>query len=120
MHRVIVVDDESEFREWLKSLLNNSHDFEVIGEAANGKEALHLIGSLTPDLVIVDVYIPEPDGVGVVRYIREHFPDIKTILVSAYHEPVYARLAKEEGALAFIPKIDLSLDSLNRVLQTKL
>jgi YesN/AraC family two-component response regulator len=119
MRRVVVVDDEPEFREWLSSLLNASQDYEVVGEAASGIEALSLIGVVIPDLVIIDEYIPEPDGLEVIRYIREHFPDIETILVSAYHEPVYARLAKEEGALAFIPKIDLSLDLLSRILQMK-
>lgn len=117
VYRVVVVDDEPEFREWLKSLLESSEDFQLIGEAKTGTEAVHIIPSLLPDLVIADMYIPEPDGLEVARYIQRHLFGIKAILVSAYEERVYERLAKEEGALAFIPKSKLSLEVLRQALK---
>ena len=55
MYRVIVADDEAEFREWLRSLLESSEDFQVVGEASSGMETVRLIASLVPDLVIADV-----------------------------------------------------------------
>jgi len=113
----MVADDESEFRCWLKSVLNNSGDFHLIGEVSNGAEALRLIPSLLPDLVIADMYMPEPDGLEVVRYVQQHFSGMKAILVSAQEERVYGRLAREEGALAFIPKSRLSLEALRRALK---
>jgi YesN/AraC family two-component response regulator len=116
-YRVVVVDDEAEFREWLKSLLESSEDFQLVGEAKTGAEAVYVIPTLSPDLVIADMYIPEPDGLEVARYIQDHFSGIKAILVSAYEEHVYERLAKEEGALAFIPKSKLSLDVLRQALR---
>jgi YesN/AraC family two-component response regulator len=115
--RVMVADDEPDFRGWLRSLLNDSRDFLLVGEVSNGTEALQLIPSLLPDLVIADMYMPEPDGLEVVRYVQRHFYGIKAILVSAHDERVYERLAREEGALAFIPKARLSLDALRRALK---
>ena len=117
MCRVIVVDDEPNFREWIGSLLGGGEDFEVVGEASTGTEALRLVRIVEPDLVIADVYIPAPDGLEVARYVRHHFPRMKTILISAHVERVYERLASEQGALAFIPKTRLSLDALRQALQ---
>ena len=117
IYRVIVADDEPEFREWLRSLMDNSEDFQLVGEAKTGIEAIYLIPSVKPDLVIADMYMPDPDGLEVARYVQSHFSGIKAILVSAYEERVYERLAREEGALAFIPKARLSLDALREALK---
>jgi len=117
IYRVVVADDEPEFRSWLKSLLDDSEDFRLIGEASNGAEVVNLIPSLLPDLVIADIYMPEPDGLEVARYVQHNFSGVKAILVSAYEEHVYERLARDEGALAFIPKAKLSLDALRRALK---
>ena len=117
IYRVVVADDEPEFRSWLKSLLDDSEDFRLIGEAGSGTEAVNLIPSLLPDLVIADMYMPEPDGLEVARYVQHNFSGVKAILVSAYEEHVYERLARDEGALAFIPKSKLSLDALRRALK---
>jgi len=115
--RVLLADDQLEFRRWLRSLLESSEDFQVVGEACTGTEAVHLIGSLVPDLLIVDMYMPLPDGLEVLRHVRHHFIDIKAILVSAHDDPVYERLATQEGAIAFIPKAKLSLEALRQTLQ---
>jgi two-component system response regulator YesN len=117
VYRVVVADDEPDFRGWLKSLLDGSEDFQLVGEASTGTEAVNLIPSLIPDLVIADVYMPEPDGLEVARYVQLNFPDIKAILISAQQDRVYEKLASEEGALAFIPKTKLSLDALRQALQ---
>ncbi|NQT72642.1 MAG: response regulator transcription factor [Chloroflexi bacterium] len=117
LYRVIVADDEPEFRGWLRSLLENSEDFQVVGEASSGTEAVQLIPSVSPDLVIADMYMPEPDGLEVAKYVQDLFPNTKAILVSAHEERVYQRLAKEAGALTFIPKVTFSLDALRQALR---
>ena len=117
VYRVIVADDEPEFLAWLGSLLNSSDDFKVVGEASSGTEAIELITLLVPDLLIADIYMPDPDGLKLARHIHYHFPDTKAILISAHCELVYEKLAREEGALAFIPKVRFSLDTLRQVLQ---
>lgn len=115
--RVIVADDEPDFNEWLRSLLDQSDDFEVLAQAYDGMEAINLITSTKPDVVIADIYMPEPDGLEVTRYVRRHLPNVKVILISAYEERIYEKLAKEDGALAFIPKSELSLDALREELR---
>jgi len=115
----MVADDQPEFRDWLRSLLDGSEDFRVVGEAGSGEEAIKLIASLLPDLVIADMYMRETDGLEVARCVQEHFPETRAILVSAYAERVYERLAKEAGALTFIPKVSLSLQALRLALQSE-
>jgi len=118
IHRVIVADDDPEYLGWLRSLLNNSDDFQVVGEANNGAEVINLVSSLTPDLVITDLYMPDPDGVAVTRHIHERCPSTRAILISAHEGRIYGELATKEGALAFIPKRKLSLGILRQALQT--
>jgi two-component system response regulator YesN len=115
--RVVIVDDEPEFREWLRSLLDASATFRLVGEAVNGSEAIRMIDELMPDLVIADVFMPDLDGLEIVQYIHKKFPAIKLILTSACHERVYSKMAIKEGALCFIPKLEFSLDYLSRVCQ---
>ena len=117
MYRVILADDAGEFRYWLRSLLERSLEYQVVGEAQSGTEAVKLVGQLLPDVVITDVDMPDGDGMELVRTLRDRSPDVKVIMVSSDAGGVYERLAKEEGAVAFIPKADLSLDALSQVLK---
>ncbi len=117
VYRVVLADDAGEFRNWLRSLLEESSQFTVVGEAKTGSEAVKLVGSLIPDLVITDVDMPDGDGLEVVRILREQVPEVQVIIVSAHTGKGYERLAREEGAAAFIPKAKLSLDILSQVLQ---
>lgn len=117
-YRVVVIDDEPDFSEWLCWLLNKSEDFEVVGQACDSGEAINLITSTKPDVVIADMHMPQFDGLGVTRYVHRHLPNTKVILISAYKGHVYEMLAKEDGALAFIPKSKLSLDTLLQPLQS--
>jgi two-component system response regulator YesN len=98
-------------------LLEESSQFTVVGEAQTGSEAVKLVGSLNPDLVITDVDMPDGDGLEVVRILREQVPAVQVIIVSANTGKGYERLAREEGAAAFIPKAKLSLEILSQVLQ---
>lgn len=117
MYRVILADDTGEFLEWLESLLERSPDFQVVGAANTGSETLRLVESLLPGLVIADVDMPNLDGFDVARGVQAQWPSIKVILISSHAERLYERLARDEGALAFIPKARLSLDSLRRALE---
>jgi len=117
VYRVILADDAGEFRDWLRSLLEESSQFTVVGEAQTGSEAVKLVGKLVPDLVITDVDMPDGDGLEVVRILREQVPGVQVIIVSAYTGKGHERLAREEGAAAFIPKAKLSVEALSRVLR---
>jgi YesN/AraC family two-component response regulator len=120
VYRVIVVDDDIEVIKWLRSLLESSDDFEIVGATVNSSEAIRLVESLKPDLLISDVYIPQMDGFELAKYIREHFKNTEVILISAHKDKVYERLAKEQGALTFIPKTSISLNALRYALQPQM
>ena len=113
---MILADNAGEFREWLRSLLEGRSRFTVVGEAQTGSEAIKLVGSLIPHLVITDVEMPDGDGLEVVRLLRERVPAVKVIVISAHTGKGYDRLAREEGATAFIPKARLSLEALSQIL----
>ena len=117
MHRVVVADDQSEYLEWLRALLERCNKFQVVGEAISGKEALSLVRQLMPDLVIADIEMPDQDGLDVARYISQNLPQIKVVLISSHAEREYERLASEEGATAFIPKMSLTLEVLCEALR---
>ena len=116
---MIIADDAGEFRNWLRSLLEESSQFEVVGEAQTGSEAVKLVEKLVPALVITDVDMPDGDGLEVVRVLREQIPQVQVIIVSGHTGKGYERLAKEEGAAAFIPKAKLSVEALSLVLRAE-
>jgi two-component system response regulator DesR len=118
-YRTVLADDNYEYNEWLASLLNKSEFFVISGQAYDGKTTIKLVKSTKPDLLILDIDIPKLSGLKVARYIRYNLPDTKIILISTFREHIYEELAKQEGVLAFIPKVTLSLSSLLRVLKEK-
>jgi two-component system LytT family response regulator len=99
--RVVVADDERPARAFLASMLRSFEDVEVIGEATNGAECIDLIERVAPDLALVDLQMPEVDGLGVVRLVRrEKLPLVA--FVTAYDE--YAVLAFEMNAVDYLLK----------------
>ena len=92
--RVLLVDDEIMIREGFKRLFDwEAHDCEVIGEAADGLEALSKIDSLHPDLVIMDINIPIMSGLKVIKQSRMKYPDIAYVIVSGYDDFSYCQEA---------------------------
>jgi len=102
--RLLIADDHEIVREGLISLLSDDHDIQVVGEAANGREAVDLADQLRPDVVIMDVAMPLIDGDEATRQIKQHMPDTRVIALSMYeeHENVEKMLAA--GAEAYILK----------------
>jgi len=113
----VLVDDDPLFRDWLRSLLAGSKDFEVLGEACNGAGCIVLLNTVNPHVVVLDVYMPDWDGLELAQHIKTHFAGIKTIITSSHSDRVYSRIAAENGAGAFIPKADLSTSALLRALE---
>ena len=92
--RVVLVDDEIMIREGFKKLFDwGAHDCEVVGEAADGVEALGVIDSLVPDIVIMDINIPIMNGLKVIQTSRLKYPDMAFIVVSGYDDFSYCREA---------------------------
>lgn len=105
MYKLLIVDDEPTIRKGLSQFIPwSSLDAVVSGEAANGKEAMALIESLHPDIVITDIRMPVMDGIAVARYLHEHFPQIKCIILTGYAEFEYAQSAIRYGVVDFVLK----------------
>jgi two-component system LytT family response regulator len=99
--RVLIADDERPARSFLASLLRSFEDVELVAEAANGAEALEMIASAKPDLALLDLQMPEVDGLGVVRLLRGRCPPL-VAFVTAYDE--YAVRAFEVNAVDYLLK----------------
>src|SRR2546422_11704111 len=99
--RVVIADDERPARSFLASVLRTFNDVEIVGEAANGMEAVSLIESKRPDLALLDLQMPEVDGLGVVRLLKKNRTPL-IAFVTAYDE--YAVRAFEVNAVDYILK----------------
>ncbi|TJY42326.1 response regulator [Cohnella pontilimi] len=122
MFNVLLVDDEPLVRHHLSTLTDwNRHGFDLSGEAYNGAMALSMIEQSPPHIAIIDVNMPEMDGVELNRAIRERFPAVKTIMLSSYDDYDYVRECLRNGAVDYLLKHRLDdtslLSSLNKAVQ---
>lgn len=102
--RLLLVDDQSLFREGLRTLLSLQADFEVAGEAGNGEEAIRLAAQLAPDVVLMDMHMPVLDGVAATRKVRETAPAIRVIALTTFDDDEYVFEALRAGALGYLLK----------------
>lgn len=102
--RILLADDHKMVREGFCHILNAQADFEVVGEAEDGKQALALCESLRPDVVVMDLHMPKMDGLEAIKRIKQFFPDTVMIGLSVYDTPDVARWFREAGAAAFVTK----------------
>ena len=82
--RVLVVDDHRIVREGIRSLMEEVEDIEVVGEASNGLESIDLVESLVPDVVLMDLVMPQMDGLEATRQITEKHPDIRVLVLTSF------------------------------------
>lgn len=101
--RVLVVDDATFMRAMIKDILT-ANGYEVVGEATNGAEALARYEELRPDLVTMDITMPEMDGVTAVKQLMSRFPDARVIMVSAMGQQALVVDAIQAGAKDFVVK----------------
>ena len=102
--RLLIVDDHDLIRESTQLMLEGEPELEVVGEAVNGPHALELCRQLRPDLVLMDVRMPEMDGLTATREIKKEMPAISVLMVSAYESEDYRREAASAGATDYILK----------------
>jgi DNA-binding NarL/FixJ family response regulator len=102
--RVLLVDDQVLFRESLHALLDLQPDTEVVGEAANGEEALRLAGSLKPEVVLMDVRMPVMDGVEATRQFHAAHPACRIIVLTTFDDDEYVFEALRNGAAGYLLK----------------
>jgi DNA-binding NarL/FixJ family response regulator len=102
--RIVIVDDHTLFRKGLKAIIGNDNGFEVTGEAGNAADGLVLAGEAKPDIMIIDITLPDKDGIKLTREIRRDFPEIKVMIVSMHSKTDYIVEAFRSGALSYIVK----------------
>lgn len=105
---MLAVDDQEIFRRAAHSLIAATPGFEQVGEAASGAEALELAADLQPDLALVDVRMPEMDGIETARQLTAAHPDVTVVLISLEEVPELPSSVNSVGAAAHVRKQDLS------------
>ncbi len=115
--RILIVDDHGIVREGLKSLLQNQPDMEVVGEGQDGQVAVELAEQLSPDMVIMDMSMPNLNGIEATRLILQHRPNTRVIILSMHSDRHIVKETLEAGASAYVLKSNL-FDEMLRALET--
>ncbi|MBT4510791.1 MAG: response regulator transcription factor [Chloroflexi bacterium] len=102
--KILIVDDHPVVSEGIRKILDTQEDMEVVGQAADGEEALKLAEALKPDLVVMDVMMPELDGIETTKRLKTILPSTAVLLLSAYSYESYLLAAIRAGAAGFLSK----------------
>lgn len=114
--RVMLVDDHTMVRRGLATILKVFDDLVLVGEAENGAEAIKLCDKVQPDVVLMDMVMPNMDGATTTRVIRQQFPQVQIIALTSFKEGNLVKNALEAGAIAYLLK-DVSSDDLARAIR---
>ncbi|BAY28249.1 LuxR family two component transcriptional regulator [Nostoc carneum NIES-2107] len=102
--RLLIVDDQSLIRQGLKAMLEQERDLQVVGDAENGKVALEMVAQLQPDVVLMDIRMPEMDGRTATKLIVENYPHIKVLILSTFDDDTSLAGAMRAGAKGYLLK----------------
>ncbi len=110
--RIMLVDDHEVLRSGLKYIIDVIDDLEVVGEASNGVEAVQKCAELQPDVVLMDLLMPEMDGVEATRALLREHPQVRVIALTSFKEEEKIQSALEAGAVSYLTK-DISIEELS-------
>jgi DNA-binding NarL/FixJ family response regulator len=116
MIRVLLVDDQTLVRQGIQMLLEIETDIQVVGQAANGREAFQLVEALRPDVVLMDVRMPEMDGVAATQAISTRFPDTGVIILTTFEDDEFVFGGLEAGARGYLLK-DISSEEMAQAIR---
>lgn len=102
--KILVVDDHAAFRRSLAEFLRSQAEIELVGEAANGREAIEQADRLRPDLILMDVSMPAMSGYDATRIIKGRLPETRVVILSSHSGEVYRSAARESNADGYIEK----------------
>jgi DNA-binding NarL/FixJ family response regulator len=112
---VLLADDHGMVRDGLRFLLQAQQDIEVVGDAANGREAVHLVTRLRPKIVVMDIAMPELNGIDATRQIREECPTSQVIILSMYSDTERVQRALHAGARGYLLKESAGIELVRAV-----
>jgi DNA-binding NarL/FixJ family response regulator len=104
MTKVVIVDDHAVVRQGLQQVLAAEHDLEVVGSASDGSQAVELVLTVTPDVVLMDLSMPDVDGVEATRRVLDAAPETSVVILTSFAEREHVLAAIEAGAFGFILK----------------
>lgn len=114
--RIFLVEDHETIRDGLKLLLNSQSDMEVVGEADNGRAAVHLAEQFLPDVVVMDISMPEVNGFQATKKLKERCPQAKVLILTRHTEPVYLQELLQAGASGYVLKQSKSEELIRAIL----
>lgn len=118
MFKALIVEDNMDFRQTLNEVLSSSFPSMAIAEAADSKDAMELINSFKPDLVFMDVKLPDGNGLSLTKIIKADRSGTIVIVITAYDLPEYRQAAMQAGASYFIPKGALSREEVLAIVES--
>jgi two-component system response regulator NreC len=113
--RILIADDHGVLRAGLHALLNAEPDLEVVGEAADGHEALRLASELRPDIVLLDLVMPGLGGIEVARQLKKSLPDTRTLIFTVHEDVGLLREAIQAGAAGYLIKRAVESELINAI-----
>lgn len=120
--KILIADDHQLFREGLVNLISNSSDMEIIAQANNGREAIKMASEYAPDVILMDIGMPEINGIEATKILKKNHPDIKIVALSMHSDKQYIKGMLEAGASGYLLKnstVDQALDAVRIVHQGK-
>ncbi|MFC1987540.1 response regulator [Chloroflexota bacterium] len=113
--RILVVDDHAVLRDGIRALFDLYDDIEIVGEAAEGKEAINKAEELKPDVIIMDIAMPEMDGLEATRRIAKRNPKMKVLILTQYDTREHVLAAIKAGAAGYVPKRALGAELISAI-----
>lgn len=102
--KILVVDDHALMRDGIRAILKLNNDMEVVGEAADGREAIDKVEESRPDVIVMDIAMPNMDGLEATRRIKKKYPNIKVLALTQYENREYVFTAIKAGTDGYLPK----------------
>ncbi|GAA4413280.1 response regulator transcription factor [Nibrella viscosa] len=115
--RLLIVDDHSVVRKGIRTLLEDETDIQIVGEATDGDEAIELIPTLKPDVLLLDITMPRLSGIEVTKVVAKQYPRVRILIFSMHHNPDYVLNAVQNGAAGYLLK-DTTEEEILRAVRT--
>src|SRR5471030_2347689 len=104
-HRILIVDDHALFRAGVRALLDHDPGLEIVGEAADGRGAIRAVGELAPHLVLMDLTMPQMNGMEAMTEIKRRYPDVRVLVMTLHKTEDYIHASLKAGADGYILKV---------------